>query len=32
MAAIPEPSTLALFAMGLGLLILITWRQRRRLS
>ena len=32
MAAIPEPSTLALFAMGLGLLILITWRQRRRRS
>ena len=31
-AAIPEPSTLALFAMGLGLLILITWWQRRRLS
>ena len=31
-APIPEPSTLALFAMGLGLLILITWWQRRRLS
>ncbi len=29
-AAIPEPSTLALFATGLGLLILIAWRRRRR--
>jgi hypothetical protein len=28
-AAIPEPSSLVLFAMGLGLLILITWRRRR---
>ncbi len=29
-AAIPEPSTLALFATGLGLLVLIAWRWRRR--
>jgi hypothetical protein len=29
-AAIPEPSTLALFATGLGLLILFAWRRRRR--
>ncbi len=28
-AAIPEPPSLALFAMGLGLLILITWWRRR---
>jgi hypothetical protein len=30
LAAIPEPSTLALFATGLGLLILFAWRRRRR--
>ncbi len=29
-AAIPEPSTLAMFATGLGLLVLIAWRRRRR--
>jgi len=29
-ADIPEPSALALFALGLGLLILLTWRHRRR--
>ncbi len=28
-AAIPEPSSLALFATGLGLLILLTWWRRR---
>lgn len=27
---IPEPSALALFTLGLGLLVLLTWRQRRR--
>jgi len=31
-AAIPEPSSLALFAAGLGLLILMTWWRRRRLG
>ena len=31
-AAIPEPSTLALFATGLGLLILMTWWRRRRIG
>ncbi len=29
---IPEPSSLALFATGLGLLILMTWWRRRRLG
>lgn len=29
LAAIPEPSSLALFAVGLGLLILFTWSRRR---
>ncbi len=29
---IPEPSSLALFAAGLGLLILMTWWRRRRLG
>ncbi len=29
LAAIPEPSSLVLFAVGLGLLILFTWARRR---